>query len=158
VGTEARVDAPLVATESEVEASMDGLDDVHRILGDFWGQLEAGREGNGPAVPDETWRVLFESAVAEVAGNIIRHARPPSKFYLALRRFPDRVEAVLLDQGIPYQLVPVRPTVDMRAAMTEPDMDHGWGLAIAHAVTDGIVYSRLASGHNRWVIEKRLEA
>jgi anti-sigma regulatory factor (Ser/Thr protein kinase) len=151
MATEARGDAPIVETRSEIEATMDGLETVHRQLERFWAEADA------PA-PDETWRVLFESAVAEVAGNIIRHAQPPHVFYLSLRAFPGRVEATLLDQGIPYQLVPVRTSVDMRPAMTEPDMDHGWGLAIARAVTDGIVYDRLDSGHNRWVIEKRLPA
>jgi serine/threonine-protein kinase RsbW len=140
--------------QREIAATMDGLDTVHRHLAEFWLRLET----DNRIAPDETWKVLFESAVAEVAGNIIRHAHPPSVFFMSLRAFPDRIESVLLDQGIPYQLVPVRPSADMRTALTEPDMDHGWGLAIAHAVTDGIVYSRLESGHNRWVIEKNLPA
>ncbi len=155
MATETSNDAPFVEDQREIESTIDGgLDAVHAHLGAFWQRVDAA----GHVSLDETWKVLFESAVAEVAGNIIRHAQPPLKFFMSLRAFPDRVEAVLIDQGIPYQLVPVRPSVDMRPAMTEPDMDHGWGLAIARAVTDGIVYSRLDSGHNRWVIEKHLPA
>jgi hypothetical protein len=145
---------PIVQIDGEAEASIDGMDTVHALLEEYWRAADAAL----PSPPDPTWKVLFDSAVAEIAGNIVRHAHPPRTFRISLRGFADRVEAVMLDQGIPYQMVPAVGSADMRGSLDDPALDGGWGLIIARAVTDDIEYQRLDSGYNRWQIQKRLPA
>lgn len=146
---------PEIQVDGEATASLDGMDDVHELLNRYWNT--AAEASLGP--PDTAWRALFDSAVAEIAGNIVRHAYPPplvaTTFQISLRYFTDRVEAILLDRGIPYVLVPALDLPDMRKALDDPELDHGWGLMIAQAVADNLDYERLVDGHNRWSIEKR---
>ncbi len=147
---------PVIQVDGEASASLDGMDDVHELLNQYWNS--AAEAHLGP--PDGAWRALFDSAVAEIAGNIVRHAYPPplvaTTFQISLRYFNDRVEAIMLDRGIPYSPVPLIVPPDMRLALDDPELDHGWGLMIAHAVADSLDYERLGDGHNRWHIEKRL--
>lgn len=147
---------PMIQVDGEAAATLDGMDDVHELLDRYWNK--AADAHLGP--PDSAWRGLFDSAVAEIAGNIVRHAFPPpliaTTFQISLRYFADRVEAIMLDRGIPYSPVPVLDLPDMRLALDDPELDHGWGLMIAHAVADNLDYERLGDGYNRWHIEKRL--
>jgi anti-sigma regulatory factor (Ser/Thr protein kinase) len=147
-------DPPLLCLESVIDASLDGMSDVHRMLADFWQQV-----AQCPvAQPDATWRALFESAAAEVAGNVVRHAYPssstPMYFRLALCCFDNRIVATTLDQGIPWELPIDIPAPNMEMALEDDAFDGGWGLPIAHAVTDGLGYQRLADGYNQWRIDK----
>ncbi len=148
-------DGPLVEVTGEAPVSLDGLDAVHALLEEFWA---AANEVTTDQV-DGRWRALFDSAVGEIAGNIVRHAyqgsAPTEHFQLTFACFPDRMQATLLDRGTPYVLIPASGIPDMRAALENMDLDHGWGLPIAHAASDDLDYTRQPNGDNRWVITKR---
>lgn len=153
---DSRADDPLVRVEREAHAGPDGLERVHEVLAEYWRSVDASR----CCVADATWRALFESAVAEIAGNIVRYAYPEptgdDRFRITLQCFTDRMEAILLDQGVPYDLEPPVRSADMRDALDDFDLDHGWGLPIAYAATDSLEYERLPGGYNRWRLDKRL--
>lgn len=146
---------PLVRIERDVAAGLDGLATVHEVMSDYWDGVEAAGCGGF----DRTWRALFDSAVAEIAGNVVRHAYPApapgDTFRMCLQCFPDRMEAILLDHGEPFHLLPPSRTADMRDALDDLDLDHGWGLPIVYAATDTVEYERLPDGANRWRLGKR---
>jgi len=96
---------------------------------------------------DDTDRIQFEIAVAEIAANIIEHAAGGRSvsITLHLELFPDRLEAVFIDDGAPAR-------VDLRSVEL-PDVlaERGRGLAIALAALDELRYRRHA-GINRWTL------
>ncbi len=147
---------PLVQIERDVSASLDGLATVHEALDDYWNAIEV---AGGPHV-DSMRQVLFASAVAEIAGNVVRHAYPDAgadaTFRIRLHYFPDRLVATLLDHGLPFDFTPPTRTADMRDALDDLDLDHGWGLPIVQAATDELDYARLPDGSNRWRLVKLL--
>jgi serine/threonine-protein kinase RsbW len=110
--------------------------------------------------------VRFETAVAEIGSNIVRHAYPPQgeggPLRLRLQAFPDRVEAVFSDNGVPY-----RPPVSTSTpAPGDSDgvppedafslKEGGYGLELARAAVDDLDYQRTAGGENVWRLVKRL--
>ncbi len=149
-------DAPLLQVDGDAEASLDGMDAFHGLLERYW--RAAG--GRLPCPPDARWRALFDSSVAEIAANIVRHAyRPadrPATFHVSLRCYGDRMEAVLVDNGVPYVLVPMVDPTDMAKSLETLDLEGGWGLPIAHAAADDVEYTRSEDGWNMWRIDKRL--
>ncbi len=148
--------APLVRVDGEAEASVDGMDAVHGLLARYW---VAAQEAL-PSPPDGPWKALFDLAVVEIAANIVRHAYPAwetrATFRLSLRCFPDHMEALLIDRGVPYVPPHVVARPDMSEAVDVPDLDHGWGLPIIHAAVDRIEYEHSPEGENRWRIDKRM--
>ena len=146
----------LCCLERDVEASLEGLEYVHGLLDEFWQQIQQVPVRQ----PDATWKALFASATAEVAGNVIRHAYPESEpdtfFRFSLSCYTDRLVATLTDHGIPCMVMPEPRSPDMRITLDDPDLDHGWGLPIAHAASDALDYQRLDNGYNRWQIDKYL--
>jgi anti-sigma regulatory factor (Ser/Thr protein kinase) len=130
------------------------LGEIHAALARFWPSAAA--EGAEPAAE---WRAAFETAVMEVAGNVLRHAYPPGhkpgNVKLQLRLYDDRVEALLTDRGIPFEEPPA-----LAADLADLDVldlpEGGYGLSIARAALDRLEYSRLARGANRWRLVKRL--
>ncbi|BDB61436.1 MAG: ATP-binding protein [Rhodococcus sp. (in: high G+C Gram-positive bacteria)] len=96
---------------------------------------------------DESDRVQFEIAVAEIAANIIEHAgrgRAVS-VTLTLELHPDRLEAVFVDDGAPAR-------VDLRSVeLPDALAERGRGLAIALAALDELRYRRQV-GTNRWLL------
>lgn len=151
-----QADDPLVRIEREGHAGLDGLECVHEAMAEYWRSVDAARCCGADAAS----RTLFDSAIAEIAGNIVRYAYPEPTgdewFRIILLCFPDRIEAILLDQGVPYDLEPPARSADMRDALDDLDLDHGWGLPIAYAATDSLEYDRLPGGYNRWRLDKRL--
>lgn len=149
-------DAPLAEVSGEAPVALDGMDTVHALLHEFWTAVESVMPGR----VDARWRALFDSAVGEIAGNIVRHAyqgvEPTERFRIAFACYPDRMEATMLDRGTPYVLIPATGIPDMREALLNADLDHGWGLPIAHAASDDLDYTRQPNGDNCWVITKRL--
>lgn len=149
-------DGPLVRVDRDVPAALDGLATVHQLMADYWRTVDS----KGCCCADGMWRALFDSAIAEIAGNIVRHAYPEpvpgDTFHISLQCFPDRMEAVLLDHGLPFDFEPPSRTPDMRDALDDLDLDHGWGLPIVYAATDALDYERLPDGQNRWHLGKRL--
>lgn len=146
---------PLVRVHCESCTGIAGLERVHELMADYWRAVDTA----GCGAADAGWRALFDSAVAEIAGNIVRHAYPEpaddDRFQVTLQCFCDRMEAILMDQGVPYNLEPPSRSADMRDALDDFDLDHGWGLPIAYAATDSLEYERLPDGSNRWRLDKR---
>lgn len=125
----------------ETTASPDGLDQVHALFAELW----AGASDVEPAD-----RIAFETAVAEVAANIVEHAGRGEQvaMRLHLRAPEDRVEAHLEDLGYPYDGGPAAP------AEVDDLAEHGRGLVIARALTDELVYER-DGAVNRWFLLRR---
>jgi len=92
--------------------------------------------------------LMFETAVIEVAGNVVEHGRPPGdvtwSFRLAV--LPDRLEATLSDSGEEYPGGTWGTT--MPADLLQED---GRGLALATAVLDSLEYERAAAA-NHWTM------
>ena len=92
--------------------------------------------------------MMFETAVIEVAGNVVEHGRPPGDVTWAFRLsvLPDRLQAKLSDSGEEYPggawgtLMP--------ADLLQED---GRGLALATAVLDSLEYER-STGANHWTM------
>jgi anti-sigma regulatory factor (Ser/Thr protein kinase) len=147
-------DPPILCLEGTIDASLEAMSEVHRLIAEFWQQL-----ARVPVVqPDATWRALFESATAEIAGNIVRHAytNPSSTrhFHLSLCCYHDSVVATTLDEGMALDPLALIGTPNMDITLEDEALDGGWGLPIAQAATDGLDYQRLASGQNQWRIDK----
>lgn len=151
-----RVDKPLAQVEGDADVSLEGLDAVHVLLSEYWAVAEAALQ----RAVDGMWRALFDSAVAEIAGNIVRHTHPvnpdSATFHISIVCYPDRMEATMLDHGAPYVLTPMTGTPDMREALDNVELDHGWGLRITQAASDGLEYTRPHDGQNQWLITKQL--
>ncbi len=148
---------PLIETEGEVEASAVGMDRVHDLLDQYW--RVAGQ--TLPVLPDPTWQALFNSCVAEIAGNIVRHAYNADQskgdtMHISLRCFHNHMEAVLIDQGAPYVPVSETRSPDMTKSVDSDALSQGWGLPIARAAGDGLHYARSVDGLNRWCVKKLL--
>src|ERR1700730_2927517 len=126
-----------------VEASTDpaSLEKVHALLQRFW--------SSGPDV-DDVWRMMFETAVAERAANIVEHSRGARMLRLSLRAFGDRVEAWLQDDGLGVD-------VSLDAPFPHESAKRGRGVAIVRKMVDVFSYARI-EGMNRWLIVKRLPA
>jgi serine/threonine-protein kinase RsbW len=95
--------------------------------------------------------MLFETAVIEVAGNVVEHGQPSGQvrwsFRLAVRE--DSLEASLSDSGEEY------PGGAWGTDMPDAMEEDGRGLALATAVLDSLVYER--SGEvNQWSMVRRL--
>jgi serine/threonine-protein kinase RsbW len=95
--------------------------------------------------------MLFETAVIEVAGNVVEHGRPHGhvRWTFRLRALPDRLEATLSDSGEEY------PGGTWGTEMPEPMAENGRGLALATAVLDSLRYER-AGDANEWTMVRRL--
>jgi serine/threonine-protein kinase RsbW len=95
--------------------------------------------------------MLFETAVIEVAGNVVEHGRPSGRVAWTFRLsvLPDRLEATLSDSGMEY------PGGTWGTAMPQDPMrEDGRGLALATAVLDRLGYERADDG-NHWTMLRR---
>jgi serine/threonine-protein kinase RsbW len=126
----------------ETTASPAGLDEVHALFAQLWA------DADDVQPPD---RIAFETAVSEVAANIIEHAARGEAvaMRLLLRAPADRVEAHLEDLGYPYDAGAGIPPLDDGELA-----EHGRGLVIARALTDELVYER-DGAVNRWFLLRR---
>jgi serine/threonine-protein kinase RsbW len=125
----------------ETTASPASLEQVHALFATLW--------ASAPDVQMSD-RNAFETAVAEVAANVIEHASRGEDvaMRLVVRAPEDRVEAELEDLGYPYGgVVCETPSVD-----DLPESGHG--LLIARALTDELVYER-DGAVNRWMLRRR---
>lgn len=105
------------------------LDSVHDLLTDLWVEVA------DVAVQD---RVRFETAVVEVADNIVAQAagRTDVELQLTVEATPDRLEADFRDTG-------AEAVVDLDSACLPDDMaEEGRGLAIVRAAVDEVSYDR----------------
>lgn len=101
-----------------------------------------------PEVPP-TDLMLFETAVVEIANNVVAHGGPPGQveWRLTVVVGADTIEADLRDTGAEF--TPAR-----NATMPEPEAERGRGLAIAQAILDGMDVDSSAEG-NHWRLVRR---
>lgn len=96
-------------------------------------------------------RLRFESAVVEIAANIIKHAQPADgeptvTLHLEVECDAHALRATFHDDAQPA-------CVDLDAVvMPDQDAEGGRGLALATAATELLGYER-AGSMNRWLVE-----
>jgi serine/threonine-protein kinase RsbW len=119
-----------------VRARPEALDSVQELLAQAW-----------VLHPDVTAadRMGVETAVVEVAANIIEHGGGAGDLAFEVHVRPERVTALFCDTGILFE-------ADLHGAAMPDDMaEGGRGLALARAVSDEVAYER-AGGVNCWRI------
>ncbi|WP_298891258.1 ATP-binding protein [uncultured Serinicoccus sp.] len=122
----------------------ESLDQLHDLL------QQVAEEHQGVASTD---LMLFETAVIEIAGNVVEHGRPQGTvaWTFTLAVLPDRLAAVLSDDGQEYALAEDQ-LADGRWAMPEDDLaEGGRGLALASVALDELDYQR-TGGINSWTM------
>ena len=130
-----------VATTLEAPALPECLDDVHALVDSLWSSC--------PGV-DATDRMRFESAVVEVAGNVIEHS------VAAVGDRVVRLEVTLTCSQVELRATFVDDAEAVRAerlptAMPDVDAESGRGIALARAFTDDLTYEREGE-RNRWSV------
>lgn len=135
-------DKPLQVHELHACADPDCLAKVYRLLEDMW--------AGSPDISG-TDRVMFETAVIEIAGNIIQHGvgggEGPVNCNLTLKLYADRLEAHFKDDGLSTHV-----DIDA-AAMPDAFAESGRGLALAKAAVDVLSYER-TNGANHWTLSR----
>ena len=94
--------------------------------------------------------MMFETAVVEVAGNVVEHGRPPGEvsWTFRLRVLPDRLEGRLSDDGHEY------PGGTWGIDMPDEMSENGRGMPLATAMLDELHYER--NGRvNHWLMVRR---
>ena len=130
------------------EARETSLDEVHAALERMWERTRP------PA--DDVFRMLFDTAVAEVAANILEHARPDRgtmRVDLELSVWPDRVEARFSDDGRPM----AQRIVARGLGASDLPPERGRGLHMALVALDELGYESV-EGRNEWRLVKRRPA
>ncbi|MFC7496095.1 MULTISPECIES: ATP-binding protein [unclassified Nocardioides] len=104
-----------------------------------------------PEIPP-TDLMLFETALVEIANNVVEHGRPAGRveWRLTVRVRPGAIEAELDDTS-----VATAPTE--RAVMPGEEAEGGRGLAIAEAILDGMELDRSEHG-NHWRLMRRFSS
>ena len=97
---------------------------------------------------ERTDLTLFETAVLEIANNVVEHGRPPGtiRYSFTLDVRTDQLLGRLRDGG-PALGESERP-------MPDTDSEDGRGLAIARVALDDLVYQRV-DDHNEWTMVRR---
>jgi serine/threonine-protein kinase RsbW len=122
-------------------AVLESVDVVQTEFGRWWEALD---------VLDPMTRFSFETAVVEIATNIVEHTRRTGerdgrRFTLDLDATDDEVTAVFSDNGKPAD-------VDLSAVtMADIDDESGRGLALALSTLDSLDY-RHENGRNIWTL------
>ena len=122
----------------------DCLDRIHEALGEMWAEV--------PTV-SEADRLLFELAVIEVAGNVVRHGNSGETFdcQIIICVSDTTLSATFCDNGVEAQ-------VDISNAELPDDLaENGRGLAMARDALDELTYQR-AGGINRWRLTRQRAA
>jgi serine/threonine-protein kinase RsbW len=99
---------------------------------------------------DATDLMLFETAVIEIATNVVEHGQPHGqvRWRLVLRVGAGQIQAELYDSGQEFQ-------ADLDAGMPGEEAEGGRGLPLAHALLDEIELERVSNG-NHWRMARRL--
>ena len=97
---------------------------------------------------ESTDLMLFETAVIEIANNVVEHGRPPGtiRYSFILDVESDQLLGHLSDGGPPLE--------DPHAPMPGTDSENGRGLALARSALDDLVYERVGE-HNKWTMIRR---
>ena len=123
-------------------ARPEGINAIHDLIESLWGQQ--------PQLSD-TDRMRFETAVIEVATNIIEHATEglpkPNKVTIELTLIadPDRITARFRDDGSEAEVDLSDPQ------MPDATAEVGRGIGLARALVDDMTYRRSAST-NIWTV------
>ncbi|MDR0482441.1 MAG: ATP-binding protein [Cellulomonadaceae bacterium] len=119
----------------------DQLDAVHELLG---------RAAAEHPELDPMDVMLFETALIEIANNVVEHGRPEGEVHwtFTVRVMPDQIEADLKDSGQPF-------TPKTGEAMPGDDAEGGRGLSMAEMIFDKIEFSR-DENLNHWRMVRRL--
>ncbi|WP_439693853.1 ATP-binding protein [Curtobacterium sp. SP.BCo] len=129
------------STRFDVPATVESLDEVQDRFGVWW---------DGLGIDDLRLRFGLETAVAEIAANIVEHTRRTDReagrrYTVELDARDDELVAVLTDNGRPAD-------VDLAAVtMADVDEESGRGLALAIAALDRLEH-RHEGGHNVWTL------
>jgi serine/threonine-protein kinase RsbW len=130
-----------MSTRFDVPATVESLDLVQDRFGAWWDTL---------GIDDVRLRFGLETAIAEIAANIVEHTRRTDqeagrRYTVELEASEREVVAVLTDNGLPAD-------VDLAAVtMADPDEESGRGLALAIAALDRLEH-RHAGGRNIWTL------
>ena len=118
----------------------EGLEDLHALV-------ERARDAH-PDVDPEAF-MMMETAVIEIAGNVVEHGRPAGQIWwsFTLRVLAEALEGTLADDGQEYG-------GDVSSVMPDPLAESGRGLALAHAALDELEYTRV-DGTNVWTMRRR---
>lgn len=119
----------------EGPATVEGLTALHELVervGRDYPEIDAGD------------LAMLETAVLEVAGNVVEHGTPPHQiwYWFSVEVTPDGLEALLVDTGDPL------PAFD-GAAADDPMAESGRGLALARAALTELTYER-RDDSNAW--------
>ena len=97
---------------------------------------------------ERTDLALFETAVLEIANNVVEHGRPPGtiRYSFTLDVRDDELRGHLRDGGPPLE--------DSERPMADTDSEDGRGLALARVALDDLVYERVGD-HNEWTMVRR---
>lgn len=125
----------------------EGLDDLHDLV------ERIAKEHTSVPTAD---LMLFETAVIEIAGNVVEHGQPAGRVHwtFSLSVLPDRIEAVLSDDGLAF--MNTGPTPGVKAPeMPDSLAEGGRGLALAGQVLDALDYHRVDDA-NHWRLVRTL--
>lgn len=134
-------DAPGKEYLLEGFAVPDQLDAVHALL------AQAASEHPGL---DPTDVMLFETAIIEIANNVVEYGRPEGavRWKFTIRVHEDAIEAELDDTGQTF-------TPAHGKAMPGEDAEGGRGLPLAEALLDQMEFKRMGDT-NHWRMVRRL--
>ena len=92
--------------------------------------------------------MLFETAVIEIANNVVEHGRPPGtiRYSFTLDVESDKLLGHLRDGGPPLD--------ESERTMPETHSENGRGLALARVALDDLEYERV-DDHNEWTMVRR---
>jgi serine/threonine-protein kinase RsbW len=125
----------------DVPATLESIDTVQGAFATWWTAL---------GEQDGTTRFAFETAVVEIAANIVEHTQRAEghagrRYSLELDADETSVTAVFTDNGMPSD-------IDLSTVtMADVDQEGGRGLALAVAALDSLDYHR-AEGRNIWTL------
>ena len=96
--------------------------------------------------------MLFETAVIEIAGNVVEHGMPPGQvpYSFTLAVAPSRVTGVLSDEGDPLEGALGRD-------MPGNEAEDGRGLPLAELALDDLAYSH-RDGVSSWRLSRERRA
>jgi serine/threonine-protein kinase RsbW len=123
------------------------LDRLHELLALLW--------EDQPTVGDED-RAAMETALAELVANSVEHASPrvPVPLDIAVRAWPDRLEAELRDSGVPLPPGALAVLTAAEPPEVDPLAESGRGLLLVRLMMDEVTYAREAD-RNVWRLQRR---
>lgn len=118
----------------------DDVDTVHDFLAGIWRTSSI----------DPMERFRFETALIELASNVMRHAagRDGVNCSVTIEVSDSSIEAVLVDDGEPGE-------IDFDREMPDTLEESGRGIPLIRALVDKVVYTR-SDDANRWHIARSL--